>query len=170
MLQASRMPMRAALKAQRGASMPVALMLLLVMSLIAVTSLNTTMLEEKMAVNTQHQITVFQGAESGIDKVINSPDTLSALASSRGSTRVEVSFSSNAKTKASVHIAFVKLLQTDSAATADATETGTSWAGGKGGSDFPTVFFRAESLSYITSNPDINTTLVQGFKWGMGDR
>ncbi len=61
---ASRMPIRAALKAQRGASMPVALMLLLVMSLIAVTSLNTTMLEEKMAVNTQHQINVFQGAES----------------------------------------------------------------------------------------------------------
>jgi len=55
-------PMR---DAQRGVALAVSLVLLLVMTIIGISSLNTTALEEKMSVNIQEDTRAFEAAESG---------------------------------------------------------------------------------------------------------
>lgn len=54
------------LQGQRGAVLVVSLVLLVVLTFLAVTALNTSNLEEKMANNTQEAQRAFQTAESGI--------------------------------------------------------------------------------------------------------
>lgn len=49
----------------------VSLLILIMMTIIGVTALSTTTLEERMALNAQHDDLVFQGAESQIQAVIN---------------------------------------------------------------------------------------------------
>lgn len=51
---------------QDGAVLFVSLMILLILTLIGVSSLNGSLMEEKMAANSQISTTVFQGAESAI--------------------------------------------------------------------------------------------------------
>ena len=51
---------------QNGAVLFVGLMLLLVMSLIAITSMQSTNLEERMAGNTRDSMVAFQAAEAGL--------------------------------------------------------------------------------------------------------
>ena len=51
---------------QNGAVLFVGLMLLLVMSLIAITSMQSTHLEERMAGNTRDSMVAFQAAEAGL--------------------------------------------------------------------------------------------------------
>ena len=51
---------------QQGAVLFVGLMMLLVMSLIAITSMQSTNLEERMAGNTRDSMVAFQAAEAGL--------------------------------------------------------------------------------------------------------
>ncbi len=57
-------------KQQTGAALIVSLMLLLIMTLIGVSSIGTTNLEERMAHNFQNSTVVFQATESAINKII----------------------------------------------------------------------------------------------------
>lgn len=56
---------------QRGAALVVALILLLVMTLLGVSGMNTATLELTMAGNAQNQQDAFQAAETGIDIAIS---------------------------------------------------------------------------------------------------
>ena len=52
---------------QSGAVLIVAMVILIVLTLLGVTSMNTSSLQERMAANTQEQIHAFQAAETGLN-------------------------------------------------------------------------------------------------------
>lgn len=54
--------------AQRGAVLVVSLILLAVLTLLGVTAMNTTSMEERMAANTQEGLRAFQLAEAGLTR------------------------------------------------------------------------------------------------------
>ncbi len=58
-------------KHQAGAALIISLMLLLVMTLIGLSSIGTSNLEERMAHNYQNATVVFQASESAINRIIN---------------------------------------------------------------------------------------------------
>lgn len=62
-------------KRQSGTVLVVAMVILLVLTLLGVTALNTTTLEEKMAANHQETKRAFQAAESGLTTAFDDPDT-----------------------------------------------------------------------------------------------
>ena len=55
---------------QRGSALLIGLLILLTMTLIGLSSLNTSLLEEKMASNTQKKTIAFQDAEATINDAI----------------------------------------------------------------------------------------------------
>lgn len=55
---------------QRGAALVVGLMLLLVLTLLAISGMNTASLELIMSGNTQYQQSAFQAAETGIERTL----------------------------------------------------------------------------------------------------
>jgi len=57
---------------QRGAVLIVAMILLLVLTLLGVSAMNTSQLEERMAANSQEFNRAFQSAESGLSMAVNS--------------------------------------------------------------------------------------------------
>jgi hypothetical protein len=59
---------------QAGATLIVGLVLLLVLTLLGVSGMNTATLEVQMAANTQFQQDAFQAAETGIDLAISLPN------------------------------------------------------------------------------------------------
>lgn len=59
---------------QHGAVLIVSLLILLVLSIIGVSSLSNTNLEERMSSNFQHTMLAFQAAESAIAKIIHDGD------------------------------------------------------------------------------------------------
>ncbi len=63
------------IKRQQGAVLLVALIILLVLTLLGVAALNTTTLEEKMALNNQETQRAFQAAEAGISEAFGDPGT-----------------------------------------------------------------------------------------------
>lgn len=55
---------------QRGAVLLVSLVILLLMTMLAITAVSTSSLQERMAFNSQQANTAFQAAESGLDATI----------------------------------------------------------------------------------------------------
>jgi len=53
---------------QRGSALVLSLVILLVMTLLGITAMNTSVLEEKMASNDRNQKLAFQNAESGLSQ------------------------------------------------------------------------------------------------------
>ncbi len=53
---------------QSGAVLIVALIILVILTLLGVTTMNTTSLQERIAANTQEQVHAFQAAETGINQ------------------------------------------------------------------------------------------------------
>lgn len=72
---------------QKGAVLLVSLMILLVLTLIGVSSLNGSLLEEKMAANSQTSTTVFQSAESAIKTAYYQERLMPGLAVTRANNR-----------------------------------------------------------------------------------
>lgn len=58
-------------RAERGAALVTALVLLTVVTMLAITSMGTNTLEEKMAANSQEVNRAFQTAEVGLEKVFD---------------------------------------------------------------------------------------------------
>lgn len=56
---------------QAGTVLIVAMILLVMLTLLGVTAMNTTSLEEKMASNNQEQVRAFQAAETGLSQAFN---------------------------------------------------------------------------------------------------
>lgn len=63
---------------QNGIALIAALMVLLILTLIGVTTMNTTTLEERMAINMQENFSAFHLAESGINQALNDRTTITA--------------------------------------------------------------------------------------------
>lgn len=55
---------------QRGAALVVGLVLLLILTLLAISGMNTATTELTMAGNAQYQVRAFQAAETGIEQII----------------------------------------------------------------------------------------------------
>ena len=53
---------------QSGAVLIVAMVILVVLTLLGVTAMNTTLLQERIAANTQQQVHAFQAAETGLNQ------------------------------------------------------------------------------------------------------
>lgn len=64
---------------ERGAALVIALVMLLILTILGITAMNTASLEGKMAGNTQEQNQAFQAAESGINSAINTPGFLNPV-------------------------------------------------------------------------------------------
>ncbi|MGH1471404.1 MAG: pilus assembly PilX family protein [Cellvibrionaceae bacterium] len=149
---------------QQGATLIVALILLLVMSIIAVTSMSTSVLEEKMSINLQNYVNVFQVAESGIDQSINDISVLQQVTSASTTQTVTPTLGTSVKAQATVDVAFVREKIFDDGASPDATQAGGSWAGGGvGNSATATRYYEAESNAHLVGNTNIKTKLTQGF-------
>lgn len=58
---------------QSGAVLIIAMIILLMLTLLGVTAMNTSSLEEKMAGNAQEQVHAFQAAESGYSQAFTDP-------------------------------------------------------------------------------------------------
>lgn len=59
---------------QQGSALPISLFILLVLTIIGATSLNDTVMEEKMSSNFQNGNIAFQAAESSINRTFNNID------------------------------------------------------------------------------------------------
>jgi len=59
---------------QRGATLIVGLVLLLVLTVVGISGMNTATMEINMAANTQFQQDAFQMTEDGLDEVLSSRD------------------------------------------------------------------------------------------------
>jgi len=71
---------RAISRDQRGAALVVALIILLVLTLLGVSAMNTSSLEEKMAANSQEFNRAFQAADSGLIHAFRQIDTTNLAA------------------------------------------------------------------------------------------
>lgn len=70
-------------RTQTGTVLVVAMILLLVLTMLGVTALNTTSMEERMASNSQEQARAFQAAETGVSKGFFDAVSVTAPVSSR---------------------------------------------------------------------------------------
>lgn len=73
---------------QSGAALVVALIILLVLTILGISAMNTTSLEEKMAANAQELTRAFHAADSGITRGYRSLDTTTLIGTQEGGTPV----------------------------------------------------------------------------------
>lgn len=66
---------RKALRQQRGAALVVGMIMLMVLTVLAISGMNTATTELALAQNTQYFENAFQAAESGIEEALSRPDT-----------------------------------------------------------------------------------------------
>jgi len=59
---------------QRGAALLTALVFLVLLTMLVLSSMNTNIMEERMAANSQEVNRAFQAAETGIETVMDDPD------------------------------------------------------------------------------------------------
>ena len=87
---------------QRGAALVVGLLLLLVLTLLAVSGMNTASLELIMAGNSQYRQNAFQAAETGIELAIRSGNFNPAVATETTANNVTVTGTTTDKYKSTV--------------------------------------------------------------------
>lgn len=71
-------------RGQSGAVLIVALILLLVLTVLGISSMNTTSLEERMAANTQESFRAFRAAEAGANIAYRDPDAFTLRVDQNG--------------------------------------------------------------------------------------
>jgi type IV pilus assembly protein PilX len=99
---------------QRGAALVMALVILLILTIMGVTAMSTSSLEQKMAGNIQDLTRAFQAAESGVDRVIDNNPTgfdLSAGATTACDPSSPCSFDSGKSGTASVTPSLIQITQ-----------------------------------------------------------
>ncbi len=177
---------------QQGATLIVALIFLLIMSIIAFTSMSTSVLEEKMSVNLQNYVNVFQVADSGMEQAINDLGLLTQINpcdKTKRQVNTSPSLGTNVKAKTVVDIYYVKPPgvggakgNTDNATGSSAESSssgsscggagdskgggaGISWGGSSGGgsSGVATYQYKADSNSELVANNNIKASVKQGF-------
>lgn len=124
-------------RSQQGAALVMALVILLILTLLGVTAMGTSSLEEKMAGNIQEATRAFEAGESGLNKALNEEGTLNINVA----TTKNYSFDSDKSGKAEVVTKFVQYSQAkrgsgygsnyNNVANFDQTSTGTTITGAK---------------------------------------
>lgn len=149
---------------QKGMVLIIALAILIVISLIAITSMKTAVLEERMAINMQNSNSVFQAAETGIDQAMRDISLLASVTNTNISATKTATFADDSPVEASVDVVFIRESLFDSGATPDATQAGGSWQGGGVGNE-PTAtrYYEAQSEAVFSDNNAIKTNITQGF-------
>lgn len=89
---------------QRGAALVMALVILLILTLLGITAMGTSSLEEKMAGNIQEATRAFEAGESGLNKALNEAGTLDLNAT----TTKNYSFDSDKSGRAEVVTTFIE--------------------------------------------------------------
>ena len=74
-------------KSERGASLFTALIMLVAMSVLALGSLSTSLMEVRMAGNSESTMSAFALAQAGIEVAVNSSDTYFVVSGAKGDTR-----------------------------------------------------------------------------------
>lgn len=154
---------RGSLHTQKGMVLLVALAILLVISLIAITSMKTAVLEERMATNMQNTVSVFHAADTAIAQSMQNLDTLQRIDSNNLTENLTGTLPTGSPIEVTVEVAFIRESNTDSGATPDATQAGTSWAGGGIGEAPATRYYEARSVSEFKDNANIRSSATQGF-------
>jgi len=101
-----KMKISPARQSQQGAVLFISLMILLVLTLIGISSLNGSLMEEKMAANAQTSTTVFQAAESAIKTTFYAESLKPALAVTRATKRTAVPSRTVASTRRSARLEY----------------------------------------------------------------
>lgn len=149
---------------QQGMVLVVALAILLVISLIAITSMKTAVLEERMATNMQNSVSVFQAAETAVDQAIRDISLLASVTNTSSSANKTATFADDSATEATVAVVFVRESVSDDGGTPDATQAGGSWqGGGVGNAATATRHYEARSEAKFSDNNAIKTNTTQGF-------
>jgi len=122
---------------QQGAALVMALVILLILTLLGVTAMGTSSLEEKMAGNIQEATRAFEAGESGLNKALSEEGTLDI----NTATTKKYSFDSDNSGKAEVVTKFVQYSQAkrgsgygssyNTVANFDQTSTGTTITGAR---------------------------------------
>lgn len=124
------------LRRQRGAALVMALVILLILTLLGITAMGTSSLQEKMAGNIQEATRAFEAAESGLNQALNDASSLNL----NGATTKNYEFDSGKSGSARVETTFVNYTQPKrgsgygnnfSAANFDQASTGTTVTGAK---------------------------------------
>lgn len=89
---------------QRGAALVMALVILLILTLLGITAMGTSSLEEKMAGNIQEATRAFEAGESGLNRALNEEGTLDL----NNTTTKNYSFDSDKSGKAEVKTTFIE--------------------------------------------------------------
>lgn len=138
-------PRHKALRAQNGAVLLTSLILLLVMTMLAVTTMRTTSMEQKMAANAAFTNRAFQAAESALaEAVYSTNDTALTNALNSGPSNVTTAGLSSELTSSAV----VTHQEMDNAPC-----PGGSMGIGRGGT-FENVYFRVAAQGSLQSGGD----------------
>lgn len=151
-------PKRESLRAQGGAVLLTSLILLLVMTMLAVTTMRTTSMEQKMAANAALTNRAFQAAESALaEAVYSADDTVLTSALSSGPSNVTTAGLSAEITSSAV----VTHQEMDNAPC-----PGGSMGIGRGGT-FENVYFRVAAQGGLQSggNPMAESAVEAGISY-----
>lgn len=123
------------LHCERGTALVMALLILLILTVLGITAMNTSTLEERMAGNTQEATRAFEAAESGINAHLASPNL-----NLTDTTPVNYTFASGQSGKADVNTKFLGYSEplrgsgfatSDTMANFEVIGTGTTMTGAK---------------------------------------
>lgn len=153
----------ASLHSQKGMVLLVALAILLVISLIAITSMKTAVLEERMATNMQNTVSVFHAADTAIGQSMQNITRLQGINNDNLTESVTGSLPTGSPIEATVEVVFIRESNPDSGATPDANQAGTSWAGGGIGDVPVTRYYEARGVAEFSDNANIRASATQGF-------
>ena len=131
-------PLAPIAKSQHGAALVMALVILLILTLLGVTAMGTSSLEEKMAGNIQEATRAFEAGESGLNQAFNDGSVFNL----NSSITKNYSFDNDKSGKAAVITAFTQYSQTkrsgagygasyNTVANFDQISTGTTVTGAK---------------------------------------
>jgi len=134
---------------QRGAVLIVAMILLLILTLLGVSMMNSTRLEERMAANTQEATQVFQSAETGLSQ---SYDDSNAWLQNPTASQVATAIPGSSRSETSAYV--VTLI----------VATSTPPNGWQVGANVGTIYLDFQSTG---QNPPYSTTL-HGGGWATG--
>jgi type IV pilus assembly protein PilX len=137
---------------QKGAALIAAMVILLIMTIIGVTAISTTALEQKMAVNMQETNRALQAAESGLSKAINLAGAFQLYSSEDNPLEETYEFGADTGDGAAT-------------ATTDVDTWFKAWAKPRRGSGYSAVQFSTanfEAASAATTDTGASTVLHQG--------
>jgi Tfp pilus assembly protein PilX len=130
---------------ENGAALITALVVLIMLTLLAISTLSTSTMEERMAANTQELNRAFQVADTGLTRIFDNPDALNTVTTFTATDTIATGYTTTYNT---AYRQAVPIGRTSNLAQ--------MWEAGK----YSKYFFELDSTSTTPAN--INTTLDGG--------